>query len=620
MDTMVFYVKASMLRARRFARDMFRPLARSRPHAVFPDGMLLAKSVSRLRYSDENTATALVDGKIHNLRGAIKRLDGVVIRKGRIFSFWRHVGKLTRRRGYVAGRELREGCIIPRIGGGICQLSNAIYDAALNAGLEIVERHGHTAVIKGSLAESGRDATVFWNYVDLRVRADRDWQLRAKMDGEQLTVSIWGRRDNAACTATGTADDAPCDTPCGAATDGGAAETICAPTPLGDCSWCGRTDCHLCVTGKLNGEAHSTWLGLPEDWPEFVGWREANMHSGDRLLGTGDSLRSKWVEFRSKVWRRYFLLLGKQELRRAEKLSRRNGEYLYSWRKYPIPIAQNARYRMLARHFAGRLRFSDTHLVIPQPLLVWLYKAGELAGRTYDVMMSALPIPEIEQRLDEAMTRHGFVVDGATYTATHEADPCGENGVTLGDFRAPRELVEAECEALAGASRLISPHGRILEWAGHRSVALDWIVPAPAAPAAVSAPKTDRSFTILLAGVSLGRKGIFDLREALRNVAFDYRLLLVPSATESRDFWRGIPVRTVGSLAEGMELCDVVVLPAVVEHNPRGILLAIASGKPVIASGACGLPETGGWKRADNAEELARGLGEVFAAAATKSL
>ena len=88
-----------------------------------------------------------------------------------VFSFWKQVGRTNRLKGYVAGRELREGCLIPSIGGGLCQLSNALYDAALQAGFEIVERHAHSQVIPGSLAEAGANATVFWNYVDLRFRS-----------------------------------------------------------------------------------------------------------------------------------------------------------------------------------------------------------------------------------------------------------------------------------------------------------------------------------------------------------------------------------------------------------------------------------------------------------------
>ena len=90
---------------------------------------------------------------------------------GETFSFWKQVGRATRRRGFVAGRELREGCLVANIGGGLCQLSNALYEAALAAGFEIVERHAHSRRVPGSRAALQRDATVFWNYVDLRFRA-----------------------------------------------------------------------------------------------------------------------------------------------------------------------------------------------------------------------------------------------------------------------------------------------------------------------------------------------------------------------------------------------------------------------------------------------------------------
>ena len=580
MDGFIFAVKVSLLRLKRFLKNMLNPLPRSKPHADFPNGVLLSQSVSLLRFHDEETALALIDGKIHNIRKAIKRLDGIVIRKGEIFSFWRHVGKLTKARGYVPGRELREGCIIPKIGGGICQLSNAIYDAASKAGLEIVERHRHTAVIKGSLAELGRDATVFWNYVDLRLKGAQDWQLQVKMDKERLTVNIFGQQKNMAKDES---------------------EIRCAPSALGDCTWCGRTDCYLCVS-NMPSHTHKTYLSVDEEWIEFAEWRKKNIKKEDRLISTihHASLRTQMLNFFSKLVRRYYLWLGNREYKRAEKLSKENAQYIYNWRKYPIPVAQNARYRMIAKHFAKKLKFSDTYLVIPQQLLVWLYLEGELAGREYDVLMNALPMPEIEQQLDEAMERYGFKIENGYYKATNDLNPCGEAGVTLGDFRAPKNLIEAEKEALSGASSFISPHVKILEWSGEKGVALDWILPSPI----TSLSENNPCFKILLAGVSLGRKGIFDLRTALRNIDFDYELLLIPSAVESKDFWQGVHVRVVNSIHEGVALCNAVVLPAVVEHNPRGLLLAIASRKTAIASSACGLPESLNWEKANNAEEL----------------
>jgi hypothetical protein len=87
---------------------------------------------------------ALTAGKIQNLRVALRGIDGVVVPAGAAFSFWKQVGRASRRRGFVEGRELREGCLVKSIGGGLCQLSNALYEAALSARFEIVERHAHS--------------------------------------------------------------------------------------------------------------------------------------------------------------------------------------------------------------------------------------------------------------------------------------------------------------------------------------------------------------------------------------------------------------------------------------------------------------------------------------------
>ncbi len=135
---------------------------------------------------------ALNAGKIQNLRVALRGLDGIEVEAGRTLSFWRQVGRPTRRRGYVAGRELREGCMIATIGGGLCQLSNALYDAGLQAGLEVVERHAHTRIVPGSRAAAGRDATVFWNYLDLRLRGRRPFRIEARLTADDLELTLRG--------------------------------------------------------------------------------------------------------------------------------------------------------------------------------------------------------------------------------------------------------------------------------------------------------------------------------------------------------------------------------------------------------------------------------------------
>ena len=80
---------------------------------------------------------------------------------------------------------LQQGCVIPAIGGGLCQLSNALYGLALQSGCEIVERHAHSVRMPGTPAQ---DATVAWNYVDLRFRVRQPTRIVAKVTDRELII------------------------------------------------------------------------------------------------------------------------------------------------------------------------------------------------------------------------------------------------------------------------------------------------------------------------------------------------------------------------------------------------------------------------------------------------
>src|SRR5829696_1270535 len=94
-------------------------------------------------------------GKVQNLRRAVRQLDRIVVPAAGVFSFWKQIGRASRGRGFVVGRMLQGGCLIPAVGGGLCQLSNALYDVALQAGCDIVERHAHSRRVPGTAP--GRD-------------------------------------------------------------------------------------------------------------------------------------------------------------------------------------------------------------------------------------------------------------------------------------------------------------------------------------------------------------------------------------------------------------------------------------------------------------------------------
>ncbi|MFZ5632839.1 MAG: VanW family protein [Bacillota bacterium] len=129
-----------------------------------------------------NVDMRLQHNKIINLKLAAGRINGVILRPGETFSFWRLVGKPTRKKGYVEGMVLFNGSFYPGVGGGLCQLSNLIYWMALHTPLTVTERWRHSYDVFPDCDRSqpfGSGATVAYNYIDLQIRNDtgRDYQL-----------------------------------------------------------------------------------------------------------------------------------------------------------------------------------------------------------------------------------------------------------------------------------------------------------------------------------------------------------------------------------------------------------------------------------------------------------
>ena len=114
----------------------------------------------------------------------------VYIPKNQSFSFWKHIGYPGKSQGYVLGRDIRQGCVIPTIAGGLCQLSNALYDLALKAQFTILEWHRHSHFIEGSQNTQNRDATVKWNYIDLRFQASFEWGIKIQFTQDQMIVDF----------------------------------------------------------------------------------------------------------------------------------------------------------------------------------------------------------------------------------------------------------------------------------------------------------------------------------------------------------------------------------------------------------------------------------------------
>ncbi|MCL6557719.1 MAG: VanW family protein [Firmicutes bacterium] len=136
------------------------------------------------------------DGGGKNAEIAARLINGAVIQPGEVFSFNYAVGPRTVSRGFVEGRSVIENAYgeleaAPDVGGGVCRASTALYQAAMDAGLEIVERHEHGLPV--AYAGPGKDAAVAWPYWDFRFKntAERPLKIGVDSDGGKLKVELW---------------------------------------------------------------------------------------------------------------------------------------------------------------------------------------------------------------------------------------------------------------------------------------------------------------------------------------------------------------------------------------------------------------------------------------------
>ncbi|WLD92526.1 VanW family protein [Alkalihalobacillus sp. AL-G] len=133
--------------------------------------------------------------KATNLKLAIENLNGLVVNSGETFSYWRQIGKPTKRKGYLPGMILTFGSFKPGVGGGLCQLSNLIYWMTLHTPLIVTERHRHSYDVfpdSNRKQPFGSGATCAYNYLDLRIYnpTDQPYQLILKLNEKDL-VGEW---------------------------------------------------------------------------------------------------------------------------------------------------------------------------------------------------------------------------------------------------------------------------------------------------------------------------------------------------------------------------------------------------------------------------------------------
>jgi len=128
-----------------------------------------------------------------NVETAAAAINGAIIMPREEFSYNKVVGPRDAKSGYQIAPVIINGQLEPGMGGGVCQVSTTVYNAALFANLQIVARQHHSHPVP--YVPSGRDATVSYGSLDLKFRNSTDAPIviETHTGGRRLTVNILGK-------------------------------------------------------------------------------------------------------------------------------------------------------------------------------------------------------------------------------------------------------------------------------------------------------------------------------------------------------------------------------------------------------------------------------------------
>ena len=132
------------------------------------------------------------ESRINNIRLAAMAIDGIEIAHSEVFSFNDAVGERTAERGYKKAPVIVYEERDYDFGGGVCQVSSTLYQAAKGAGLEITERHEHKKEV--DYTKKGEDAAVDYGTLDLKFvnNSYKQIKIRAHVYDDKVKVQIIG--------------------------------------------------------------------------------------------------------------------------------------------------------------------------------------------------------------------------------------------------------------------------------------------------------------------------------------------------------------------------------------------------------------------------------------------
>ena len=131
----------------------------------------IASRYGLINYAITN-ASSSSKARLNNIKLAMSMINGKRLAPGETFSFNETVGQRTTARGFRKATAYSGGDVTEQVGGGICQVSTTLFNAAVKADMEILERHNHSLTV--AYIDKGKDATVDWDSQDLKFKNTSD--------------------------------------------------------------------------------------------------------------------------------------------------------------------------------------------------------------------------------------------------------------------------------------------------------------------------------------------------------------------------------------------------------------------------------------------------------------
>ena len=138
-------------------------------------------------------ASSSTKDRLTNIRLACASINGTVVKPGATFSFNGRVGPRTEKNGYKVATVYQDGEVSEDFGGGICQVSTTLWNAAMKADCELVERHNHSIPV--SYVDKGKDATVSYTSQDMKFKNTSSQPMcivAYVSDSKRVIIEIYG--------------------------------------------------------------------------------------------------------------------------------------------------------------------------------------------------------------------------------------------------------------------------------------------------------------------------------------------------------------------------------------------------------------------------------------------